>query len=436
MDEPSPITEAIRLFKSGKCEESARVLHDFLSSQSQSVEALLWLARVTPNDREAIAAAELALSLQPENETARRAVAAVQSRDPKRDPASNQVETLRITGMTHSQARAVNWPFNGLNRPIGVLLDEGSLALKDLAWATQNARNTLIQQAARTLLLNSLLGEEQKESPRPLMVMEGTDYSGHMQRRSLALEGLLLGAGGAALVMVFLLLGLSFVLVLRGQTLITLVLQLIALLFLLVAGIGTNLGTKYSEEGEQYRAGREGEIKVIDTLRASLNSPWVLIHNLEWADRAWGDIDLVLLGTGGVWALEVKSFRTPTRSIGDRWEYRGRGGWHRIPRDPGRQSTNNAIRVKEYLAAHGATVKWVQAVVVWAGEDALLTIQDPAVPVWRLSELLERVEECWREQRLTADQVEKGVNVLKQVIDQKKAQLAAERAKERKRASL
>jgi hypothetical protein len=114
--------------------------------------------------------------------------------------------------------------------------------------------------------------------------------------------------------------------------------------------------------------------------------------------------------------MEVKAFTFPTRACGDLWEYRGRWGWHKLPKQPGKQAQTNSMNVKEYLKSKGVFVKWVEAVVVWAGEENLLQIQDPTVSVWKLAEIPERIEELWREQKLDNDQIQQCADVLKQVV--------------------
>src|SRR5689334_4311207 len=119
MSQPSDLTEAIRLQKDGHLEQSRHILRTFLQRDPANVEALLWLAKVSQTEREALAAAELALALQPNNEIAQRAVVAVTQRlGNKAQPPA--LDVLRVTGMTVVQARAINWPFRGLHRPVGV----------------------------------------------------------------------------------------------------------------------------------------------------------------------------------------------------------------------------------------------------------------------------------------------------------------------------
>ncbi len=160
---------------------------------------------------------------------------------------------------------------------------------------------------------------------------------------------------------------------------------------------------------------------MVDVLRSTLDQQWTLIHNFEWRDRYRGDIDLILVGPFGVWVMEVKSFAQPTRNFGDRWEYRGRWRWHTVKRNPAKQAKTGAVQLKEFLAANGIAISFVKPLVVWAGEDERLTVRDPAVPVWRLNEIEQRIEELNRGSAFAPDQVVQAVALLKQQVDRQKS---------------
>jgi hypothetical protein len=171
---------------------------------------------------------------------------------------------------------------------------------------------------------------------------------------------------------------------------------------------------------------------VSELLQATLRSPWSLYRNVEWPNRRWGDVDLILVGPGGVWAFEVKAYSSAVRNRGDQWEYRGRFGWRAVSQHPGKQARRNATNVRDYLNQHSATVNYVQAAVIWAGEPDQLTVTDPATPVWKLSELDSALEALWQSEKLSPEQVEKCQAILAEVITQDEARIAAEEAKEKR----
>ena len=79
------------------------------------------------------------------------------------------------------------------------------------------------------------------------------------------------------------------------------------------------------------------------------------------------------------------------------------------------------MNVRDYLDSHGIAVKWVQPIIIWAGDENILTVEDPEVPVWRLSEMPDRIEEFWRQQKLSDDQVQQVVRVLSEALEKVRA---------------
>jgi hypothetical protein len=441
MNQPPEVTKAIQLYKQNQPAESRQILRDYFATQPGNVEALLWLAKVTSDSREAIAAAELALALEPDNEIARRAVASVSAKPDLEQNAELAIDVMRVTGMTLAQARAVKWPFNGLNRQVGVLLDESdeatdykakSLTLRDLAWAFENEKiwSSDIKQAARTLLLSRLLGDKLKEPPLPLKLIEGSAYTAYKERAWLGVNGILLGLGVGGLVTLIIIWAFNAYLAFSQPSLSRTIgpfVWLIFLVLLVVIYLSGRLSDYAEKMSRQYQAGREGESKVVDALRASLTQPWTLFHNMEWADRKWGDVDLILLGSGGAWAFEVKAFTGYYRVSGDRWQYKSRWGWRTMRKDPSAQARRNARNVKDYLDLKGINVKWVNPVVVWAGDDDLLSIDAPSTPVWRLSELTDHFDEFWQGSKLSDDQIQQAVKILDDAVEKARAKSAEQK---------
>jgi len=53
---------------------------------------------------------------------------------------------------------------------------------------------------------------------------------------------------------------------------------------------------------------------------------------------------------------------------------------------------------------------------VWAGEDDLLTVEDPAVPVWKLGELETQLEILWRQEKVPTEEIEKATALFETII--------------------
>lgn len=418
-DLPNLPKQAAELCRSGAYQESRDLLRDFLMHDY----ALLWLIRANLKRdlTEAHTAAQLALALAPEDEAVQRALVSVnQKADTRADrPPPQKDLAARIaltTGMTLTQARAVIWPFNGLHRPIGELLDAGTKTLKDLIWASereiQSPRDAHLRDAARTILLTHLLGADPKEPPRPLRVMTGSRYIERQERIAVLLTGLSSGVALLLLVAALIVGGIStwfgnpYPWVTVGVYIALVVLWLL-----------DRLVARYSRQFEQFRAGRHGEEQAVEALRAALDSRWTLFRNITIPNQTAGDIDLVLVGPSGVWVGEVKSYSGVHRNIGDRWEKQHKGRWYKLSTHPGKQARRNAERLKAYLQTTEAAVTWVQTIIIWAGEQQeseqsqpLFHAQEPQTPVWLLNELPDRVEELWHSKRALSEEQISRIN--------------------------
>lgn len=409
---PETINDAIQLFKDGKTEQSRTLLKDYICSIENGYEALLWLAKVSPNQAEALTAAELAYHLDPKNEVAQRAVVAVRSRGGQQAEWDPQLDVISFTGMTVAQARAVNWPFRGYKRPIGVLLDEKCIEMRDLGWAAQSSFDPYIKTAARTLLLNYLLDDKTETLPRSVKVARGRDYSGYLERISNFQAGIYLGVliGICMLLIGLFLMNLIFHLF-SGSTLNLISLAFVPFIVAIFAITGYEM-----KKADNAKAGKEGESNFLDQLQAVLQGTWYIYQNISWPTRRWGDVDLILVGKGGIWVFEVKAYSSLIRNRGDIWEYKSRWGWRKMSKDPGKQATRNAARIREYLQTHGVNPGWVQPVVIWAGNPALLATDDPTVPVWKVSEIQDQIVEVWRQQKLSNDQIDKVDEIFQKLI--------------------
>lgn len=417
---PSLLERAKALVKSQNNAAGHQILQQILKENPETIQTLLWLARATSDEREAQAAANLAYSLAPDNEIAKRALAALAEKFPTSNGKAFH-EISQFTGMTIAQARAVSWPFKGYNRPVGLLCDEQKIDGRDLAWAAENAFDPNVKNAARTVLLTNLLQEELHEPAPPAKVIEGPSHSARQERFSFLYSGIIFG------VLVTFFLSFFAFSVLFSKPLqqtyphIVLTLNLISIFGILpLFFLGRYILNYTFDRGENHRKGREAEQKVLDLMRVSLQTPWVIFHNLSWPRRKMGDIDLALLGPGGVWVLEIKAFTHPTRVRGDQWQYKSRRGWRTMQKHPGKQARRNAVALKTYLEQKGFQPGWVQAIVIWAGQEDLLETYDPQTPVWKLTEISERTLEFWAKVKWSEEQITGAVNVLETMMKAEK----------------
>ncbi len=137
---------------------------------------------------------------------------------------------------------------------------------------------------------------------------------------------------------------------------------------------------------DQHRRGQIGEERVVSLIQQALDGKWSAFLNVNLPGRGRGDIDVILVGPAGVYALEVKNLTGTYRNVGEQWEFQAGKRWRIARANPSRQAQDNAVRVAAFLKADSIS-QWVTPAVVWANPDAPLTVENPAVAVWKLDRL-------------------------------------------------
>ena len=77
----------------------------------------------------------------------------------------------------------------------------------------------------------------------------------------------------------------------------------------------------------------------------------------------------------------------------------------------------NAQRLKNFLDLKGVNVRWVEGVVLWAGREENLQIENPQTAVWKLSDLadIEKLE-FWKRQKIDDKQLNEAVSILDEAL--------------------
>lgn len=321
-------------------------------------------------------------------------------------------------GVTVEQARATLWPFKPhKGEPMGVLVDARRLSLKDLVYAIEHAWDDRVRRAA-VVLLTLRLGQVVQEPPPPAgllrVVSGGRSFAERKQLRLTMIEGVIMGVFfGACLVLALQSLiraevdrsGRPLAEILAtpaGIIAAVIVLALVAALGLLPT-IPLNLILRVVDKQiENYRRGQEGEEQVIEALRQNLDGNWTLFRNIVLPGRRRTDIDAVLVGPPGVWALEVKTFSGEYRNVGEHWEVRAGRRWKLLRKSPSRQAQDNAARLANFFRADGLH-QWVTPVVVWVDDESTLTVENPMVAVWPLDRLPEELGNVWGEREMSEE---------------------------------
>jgi hypothetical protein len=318
-------------------------------------------------------------------------------------------------GLSLEQARATLWPFPPFkNQPMGPLVDTQQLKLKDLAYAIENAWDDRVRRAAIALMAVSLnqAVEEPPPSAGPLKVVSyGRSYAERQQLRQMLFVGLFAGAA----LMVALLIMIDRLLIaatspLRdsswlakatsptGLVALAFLIGLSAIAIILARAFGNWTSNRLEQRMAAYRQGQEGETRVVEVLCHVLDGSWTLFRNVNLPGYR-ADLDLVLVGPAGVWALEVKTLTGEYRNIGENWEFRAGKRWRPLKKSPSRQARNNAGRLGDFLRADKVK-QWVEAAVVWANPESPLAVDNPMVTVWTLDRLPDELGNLWQDRKV------------------------------------
>lgn len=170
---------------------------------------------------------------------------------------------------------------------------------------------------------------------------------------------------------------------------------------------------------DSWRTGQEGEDAVMSRILAGLDAHWVVFRNLWLPGHHNGDIDLVLVGPGGIWAIEVKTYTGNYRVERGSWyKETSNGHWAKDKRGPGAQVRTNAATLCNYLKSQRITHKvGVNRLVVAAG-TADITIQSSRTPVWTLERLSSELNSLNKLRWLSQEQVHTITRVLLNATNQ------------------
>ena len=333
--------------------------------------------------------------------------------------------------MTVEEARQVIWQdLYHPQEPIGNLLDTKRIQYGNLCWAVNGARTQEMRAASRTLLATWLGQPATLEATRRYgpEVVEGSHYLEDKQEDSL-MNYAMYGLGGGIMI-VFL--AMSFVQNILSYQSHSIPLPVVILVDLILLGLlGVWVFRRARRELINYRdarRGRWGEEAVVERLRVALDNHWVIFHNLHLPDRK-DDLDIVLVGPGGVWALEVKAFKENVRALNDTWERQTKGGWKKLDHNPSKQVAENATRLNVYLQKQGIK-RWIEKAVVMAQPQPISNFEHSTVDVWLLPTLESKTTVLATRNPPSEAETK---NIARLLSDLAKKQIAVEEAKYKKK---
>ncbi|CAG0936555.1 hypothetical protein TFLX_05436 [Thermoflexales bacterium] len=302
--------------------------------------------------------------------------------------AGETVEATPATEMSLTEAQAVPWPFqrDRFNcRPMGELLAEGKLGIRDLRYAIEHAYDGTVAEAAQilfdqhmtaTAIKAEVTGELDEE------VVKTAEAQPTLQPRG---DGSLLVVGS------------SYYLA-QGK-----------LLGRLKMFAGWLLSDEWLKEGQQeytvFKKGQRGEEEVIAELKRLLDERWTLFRNVVIPGND-ADIDAVLVGPQGVLAFEIKAYSGKFRVRGAEWHYQIGSSWRQTHVNPLKQTDWNCQRLAHYLRdKHPREEIPVQAMIVLGREPESIEIIKPSIRIVPRLGLLERSLNPYLAQSLLPDRI-------------------------------
>ncbi len=140
-----------------------------------------------------------------------------------------------------------------------------------------------------------------------------------------------------------------------------------------------------------WKMGIEGESSVTEVLKSKLDDDYYLVNDVLYINDRGNkeNIDHVVLGPKGVFAVETKHFRGKVTCKGSFWQIPFPFG-----RSPSTQAKGNAVWLSKAIKASGvfeALNVWVQPIVVFSNPDVELEIVNPEVEVVTLDKLVNSI---------------------------------------------
>lgn len=330
--------------------------------------------------------------------------------------------------MTITEARQVIWQGSGPREPIGQLLDSKQISYRDLAWAIDKAYNPRVRAAARTLLAYWLGEPATLEATRRFgpEVVEGSHFLEDQEMDGMMYFVIYMMSG---VFLAFIAIWNMLQQVLSNKTGPIPLPIMIATGLLIAAAIGLWTFGRTKQEFARWknsRRGRNGENAAVEAIRTALDNHWSIFRNLHLPDRK-DDIDIALVGPGGIWAVEVKAFSGNVRCQNSAWERQTKRGWKRLDKNPSKQAADNAVRLNRFLQQQGIN-RWIEKAVILSEPQAISNFER-ADDVWILPQVESKVANLSTRTPPTEEEIKRIVEVFRELATK---QITEEEAKYKK----
>ncbi|MEW5717448.1 MAG: NERD domain-containing protein [Chloroflexota bacterium] len=347
---------------------------------------------------------------------------------PQTEPKKDSKQVVVELTVTLEEARQMIWLGRGPREPMGKLWDSKVLDRVDFAWASERFDdNPRFKEAVRTLLAHSI------GQPLPIRhgpkVIEGSHYLEETERDIYfdyaSTVGAGVGIGISVLILIILSIPYIFLQLLSGNLALAAILVLI---IVIAVGWGTwyiySQTRRHLESYRNFRSGREGEETVAEKIRCAIDNRWTIFRNLHLPGHK-DDLDIVLVGPGGVWAVEVKSTKSTLRVEGKNWEIQTRRGWMATGINPSNEVTQRAMQLNNYLQKQGID-RFVERAVALSVPQPPKNFGNSEIPIWLPATIENQVSNLKTRFSPGEDETKRIVGLLNGLAER---QIAAEEAK-------
>jgi hypothetical protein len=198
---------------------------------------------------------------------------------------------------------------------------------------------------------------------------------------------------------------------------------MIIIISILLMKIGWMIYKRYSKKNDDYKNGDKGERAVINAL-SNLDDRYYLINDIT-LQQTYGNIDHILLGPNGIFAIETKNYNGIIVCDGDEWHrhYENRKGSKDYTiTSPSKQANRNAISLKNFLSNSAAVINrsylYINAILVFTEIDVDLRLKNPTVPVLKLDNIYNFIDSFKTNKLFTNEELE---FIAKMIIDASKS---------------
>lgn len=172
-----------------------------------------------------------------------------------------------------------------------------------------------------------------------------------------------------------------------------------------------------------WRSGLTGQ-NMVEAVLSDLSDQFYLINNLSLPFKNC-DIDHLLIGPNGVFLLETKHYKGEISCVGDSWVYQKvgkNGGTYRgYINNPSRQLKRNVWELKTFLDKKSKKLFgdrqfpfWIQGIVVFTNDEAVLHAKEETVKILKLNALLPYIRE-FRNMQISPENVKNIVKLFSEL---------------------